>query len=199
MPYASNAELPAAVRNALPVSGQSTWRTIFNAADKQYPDDEEKAFATAWAGLRRAGWSKDSSGAWHKVEKVLKVDAERQYVFGWASVAITKDGQQVEDLQGDVIDVEDLEEAAYAFTLEFGDTGAMHTGEAIGKMIESFIVTPDKLEAMGLAPDALPQGWWVGFHVNDAQVFGKIKKGDYQGFSIQGSAIREPIDDEVSR
>jgi cation transport regulator ChaB len=192
MPYASNAELPAAVRTALPAAGQSTWRTIFNAADKQYPDDEEKAFATAWAGLRRAGWTKQGD-TWHKVEKVVKVDSERQHVFGWASVAIAKDGGQVEDLQGDLIDVEELEQAAYDFMLEFRDTGAMHKGEAIGKMIESFVITPDKLEAMGLASDALPQGWWVGFHVNDTQAFDKIKKGEYQGFSIQGSAVREEV------
>ena len=70
----------------------------------------------------RAGWSKGSSGKWHKVEKVLKFDTERQYVFGWASVAITKDGQQVEDLQGDLIDVDDLEEAAYQFALQYRET-----------------------------------------------------------------------------
>jgi cation transport regulator ChaB len=193
MPYASNAELPVAVRGALPASGQSTWRTIFNAADKQYPDDEEKAFATAWAGLRRAGWSKDSSGAWHKVEKVLKVDAERQYVFGWASVAFAKDGSQVEDLQGDLIDLEDLEEAAYQFALSYRESGVMHAGEAVGQMIESFMVTPDKLAAMGLPPDSLPMGHWVGFHIPDAALFAKIKDGTYGGFSIQGDAVREEV------
>jgi cation transport regulator ChaB len=198
MPYASNAELPDAVKDALPqAQARGIWRNTFNSQQERGLS-EERCFASAWAAVKRS-YRQDSAGKWHPIEKVLKFDTERQYVFGWASVAITKDGQQVEDLQGDLIDVEDLEEAAYAFALEFGDTGAMHTGEAIGKMIESFIVTPDKLEAMGLAPDALPQGWWVGFHVNDAQVFGKIKKGDYQGFSIQGSAIREPIEDEVSR
>jgi cation transport regulator ChaB len=193
MPYASNAELPAAVRSALPAAGQSTWRTIFNAADTQYPDDEEKAFATAWAGLRRAGWSKDASGAWHKVEKVLKVDAERQYVFGWASVAFAKDGSQVEDLQGDLIDLDDLEEAAYQFALSYRESGVMHAGEAVGQMIESFMVTPDKLEAMGLPPDSLPMGHWVGFHVPDPAIFAKIKDGTYSAFSIQGDAVREEV------
>lgn len=193
MPYASNAALPAAVRTALPAAGQSTWRTIFNAAAKQYPGDEEKQFATAWAGLRRAGWSKTSDGTWHKVEKVLKFDDERQYVFGWASVAITKDGTQVEDLQGDVIDTADLEEAAYAFALDYRGTGVMHTGEAVGQLIESFMVTPDKLDAMGLPPDSLPQGLWVGFHVPDAEVFAKVKAGDFSMFSIQGDAVREEV------
>ena len=192
MPYASNAALPEQVKS-LPAAAQTVWRTIFNAADKQYPDDEEKAFATAWAGLRRAGWSKDSSGKWHKVEKVLKFDAERQYVFGWASVAITKDGHQVEDLQGDLIDVDDLEQAAYDFARDYRSTGVMHQGDVVGQMIESFMVTPDKLEAMGLPPDALPQGHWVGFHIPDAEIFGKIRDGSFSGFSIQGDAVREEV------
>lgn len=196
MPYASNAELPAAVRSALPAAGQSTWRTIFNAADKQYPDDEEKAFATAWAGLRRAGWSKASDGTWHKVEKVLtveKVDSDRQFAFGWASVAFTKDGNQVEDLQGDLIDLDELEDAAYAFALSFRESGVMHQGNAVGQMIESFMVTPAKLETMGLPPDALPLGHWVGFHVEDPAVFAQIKNGTMGMFSIQGDAIREEV------
>jgi cation transport regulator ChaB len=193
MPYASNAELPEAVRTALPAAGQSTWRTIFNAADKQYPDDEDKAFATAWAGLRRAGWSKDSDGKWHKVEKLLKFDSERQYVFGWASVAVTKSGEVVEDLQGDIIDVDDLEEAAYQFALAYRESGVMHEGDAVGQLIESFVVTPEKLEAMGLPGDSLPQGLWVGFHVPDGDVFKRIREGDFGMFSIQGSAIREEV------
>ena len=196
MPYASNAELPPAVKNALPAAAQSVFRNVVNSQEERGLSIE-RAFASAWSALKTQGWTKQGD-TWRKVEKVLKFDTERQYVFGWASVAIAKDGTQVEDLQGDMIDVEELEDAAYAFALEFRDTGAMHKGDAIGKMIESFVATPDKLEAMGLAPDALPQGWWVGFHVQDVQAFGKIKKGDYQGFSIQGSALREPIGDEVS-
>jgi hypothetical protein len=125
--------------------------------------------------------------------KVVKVDAERQYVFGWASVAIAKDGSQVEDLQGDLIDLDDLEEAAYQFALQYRESGVMHKGESVGNLIESFMVTPAKLEAMGLPPDSLPQGLWVGFHVPDAEVFAKVRSGDYAMFSIQGDAVREEV------
>jgi cation transport regulator ChaB len=193
MPYSSNAALPKPVRDALPAHGQSIYRAAWNNAEKQHgAEDESRLARIAWGAVKRS-YRQDSDGEWHRIEKVVKVDAERQYVFGWASIAINKDGSQVEDLQGDLIDVEELEDAAYAFALEFRETGAMHKGEAIGKMIESFVVTPEKLEAMGLVPDALPQGWWVGFHVEDAQAFAKIKQGDYQGFSIQGTAVREDL------
>lgn len=193
MPYARNSELPKGVRDALPSHGQDIYRAAYNNAEKQHGGDDESRLARiAWGAVKRS-YRQDSAGAWHRIEKVLKVDAERQYVFGWASVAITKDGQQVEDLQGDLIDVEDLENAAYEFALDYRGTGVMHQGDVVGQLIESFMVTPDKLEAMGLAPDALPQGHWVGFHIPDAEVFGKIKDGSFSGFSIQGDAVREEV------
>lgn len=192
MPYASNAELPAAVRNALPASAQSVFRNVVNSQEERGLSTE-RAFASAWSALKTQGWVKGDGDTWHKVEKVLKVDAERQYVFGWASVAFAKDGSQVEDLQGDLIDLEDLEEAAYQFALSYRESGVMHDGEAVGQMIESFMVTPDKLEAMGLPPDSLPMGHWVGFHIPDPTLFAKIKDGTYSAFSIQGDAVREEV------
>lgn len=193
MPYASNAELPKPVRDALPAAAQSVFRNVVNSQEERGLSTE-RAFRSAWSALKAQGWVKnDETGKWRKVEKVLKFDAERQYVFGWASVAITKDGHQVEDLQGDLIDVDDLEQAAYDFALQYRGTGVMHQGDVVGQMIESFMVTPDKLEAMGLPPDALPQGHWVGFHIPDRDVFSKIKDGTYSAFSIQGDAIREEV------
>jgi cation transport regulator ChaB len=194
MPYASNAELPPAVRNALPAAAQSVFRNVVNSQEERGLSTE-RAFRSAWAALKTQGWVKGEGedAKWHKVEKVLKFDTERQYVFGWASVAIAKDGSQVEDLQGDLIDIEDLEEAAYQFALEYRESGVMHKGEAVGHLIESFMVTPAKLEAMGLAPDSLPQGLWVGFHVPDTEVFSKIKDGTYAMLSIQGDAVREEV------
>jgi cation transport regulator ChaB len=67
MPYASNADLPKAVKNTLPDEAQTIWRKIADSAIAEY-GDEKRAFATAWAGLRRAGW-KNESGKWSKVEK----------------------------------------------------------------------------------------------------------------------------------
>lgn len=193
MPYASNAALPKPVRDALPAAAQSVFRNVVNSQEERGLSTE-RAFASAWAALKAQGWVKGADDEkWHKVEKVLKFDTERQYVFGWASVAITKDGQQVEDLQGDLIDVEDLEEAAYQFALQYRESGVMHKGESVGNLIESFMVTPEKLEAMGLPQDSLPQGLWVGFHVPDPEVFAKVRAGDYAMFSIQGDAVREEV------
>ena len=123
--------------------------------------------------------------------QVAKVDADRQIVFGWASVAIDKAGTPVLDHHADLIDQESLENAAYGFVLDFRETGELHRGVAKGNLIESVVFTPEKLEAMGLAEDALPTAWWVGFHVEDAETFAKVKDGTYKMFSIQGRAVRE--------
>lgn len=124
---------------------------------------------------------------------VTKADGDRNIVFGWANVSIRQDGTQIEDHQKDLVDPEDLETAAYQFNLDFRETGVMHEGEAVGYLIESFMVTPEKLEKMGLAPDALPIGWWVGFYIPDDAVFAKVKSGEFKMFSIQGRAIREEV------
>lgn len=45
--------------------------------------------------------------------KVTKANDEKMQVFGWASVSIDESGNQLEDWQGDMIDPEELEQAAY--------------------------------------------------------------------------------------
>lgn len=119
----------------------------------------------------------------------IKSDDEQRMVFGWANVAITKSGEQIVDAHGESIDIDELEAAAYDFVLEFRATGTSHVGKTKGRLVESFLVTPEKLEAMGLAKDALPLGWWVGFKIDDDAAWEGVKKGDYRMFSIQGLAV----------
>lgn len=125
--------------------------------------------------------------------KIAKVDEDRQLVFGWANVCVRCSGEPVVDYHDDVIDTEDLETAAYNFVLNFGETGENHAGVAKGRLIESFFVSPEKLQAMGLAKNALPVGWWVGFHVEDKRAWQKVKAGKHRMFSIQGMARREEV------
>lgn len=113
--------------------------------------------------------------------------------FGWANVSLSVDGQPVVDSHRDIIEPDVLEKAAYGYVLKFRDAGQMHEGGSVGRLVESFMVTPQKLEAMGLAKDALPVGLWVGFKIDDADVWAKVKTGEYPMFSIQGKAVREPV------
>lgn len=127
---------------------------------------------------------------------IAKVDNDRQIVFGWAYVAVEKNGDRVVDHSGEFMDVSTLEDAAYLFNLHFRKSGEMHEGDDIvGELIESVVFTPEKLEKLGLAHDALPLGWWVGFYIDDENIFGKIKSGQYQAFSIQGRGMKTDVEE----
>lgn len=126
--------------------------------------------------------------------KFTKADDEKRLVFGFASVAADVDNQPVVDSQGDVISIDELERAAYNFVLEQGTAGEMHERTGVGELIESFVVTPEKSELLGL--DNVPFGWWVGFRVTDDDVWAKIKAGNYQMLSIAGSATEEEISND---
>ena len=107
-------------------------------------------------------------------------------------MSVSKDGEQVVDLSGETVDIEELESAMYDFVKESRESGDMHDGTVTGKLIESVVFTKDKLEAMGLQRDALPQGAWVGFQL-DAESFAKVKSGGRKAWSIEGAAERVAV------
>lgn len=125
--------------------------------------------------------------------KIAKLDNDRQIVFGWANVSVRCSGEQVVDSHDDMIDPDELETAAYNFVLSSGETGEEHEGVSKGRLIESMFITPEKLQAMGLAKTALPVGWWVGFHVEDPKAWKNVKTGKHKMFSIQGLARRKEM------
>lgn len=126
---------------------------------------------------------------------IYKADDDKRLVFGWASIAMTVDGEPLEDLQKDVIDEDDLEEAAYQYVLNFRDTGEEHMPgmRKKGRLVESCVFTKEKQRAMGLKENALPVGWWIGFYIDDDNTWQRIKDGTYRMFSIEGKAERVPV------
>jgi hypothetical protein len=114
-------------------------------------------------------------------------------VFGWASVAKDADGNDLEDLQGDVIELDELEKAAYDFMLYSRNVDEMHDGPVKGQLVESFMVTPDKLAKMGLKNESAPQvALWIGAKLDPA-TFAKVQAGTYTMFSIEGRAERVEV------
>ncbi len=126
--------------------------------------------------------------------EISKKDEDQQLVFGWASVGIRKNGEVVIDRQGDILDdPAEIEKSAYDFVLHSRDGGEMHVRKGVSTLVESFVSTPEKLSAMGLAPDALPMGWWTGWKVRDKNVWSGVKSGKYPMFSVHGRGIRTPV------
>lgn len=132
------------------------------------------------------------------VHAIQKVNNERQNVFGWASVGYLPDNGRYtlyEDWQGDVLkSIEDIEDAAYDFTLNARDSGTEHVGKGgKGTLIESFVSTPEKWDAMKIPHGVLPVAWWTGFHISDPMTWDGVKKGRYKMFSVQGRGRRIPL------
>lgn len=126
--------------------------------------------------------------------EISKVDDEKRQVFGWCSLTEV-DGEPVVDRQGDYIPLHEVEKSAYNYVVHSRKGGDMHKrdGESplhTSDLIESFVVTPEKLEKLGLEPDAVPHGWWVGFKINDDNQWEDVKKGDRSYFSIHGKGQR---------
>lgn len=138
----------------------------------------------------------DDEGAddhlWTADWEIKKVDEDKQQIFGWASVSMV-DGELIVDKQDDVIPIEELEKAAYDFTLYHRVQGDMHSTLGMGRLIESCLFNAEK-EACGIfAKNEQGQtiaGWWVGFQVDDN--FWKLyKEGKRAEFSIGGRAFCE--------
>lgn len=131
-----------------------------------------------------------------KPGEIAKFDDDRRLVFGWAYITKTPTGDVIIDKQGDFVDDDwELETAAYEFVKSEGLGDEMHLDVPVSRVVESVVFTPEKLEKMGLPPNSLPTGWWVGFQVDDDSVWSAVKSGVYKAFSIGGSGFREKVAD----
>lgn len=161
--------------------------------DREANKELEDAFSE-W--LNRNGISDDRNVEKSTEFRIYKTDEDQHLVFGWASVAITVTGETLEDRQHDMIDPEDLEEAAYEYVLNFRDTGEEHLPgyRKRGRLVESCVFTPEKQRAMGIPAGTLPVAWWIGFKIDDEDTWQRVKNGTYRMFSIEGKAERLPVE-----
>lgn len=126
---------------------------------------------------------------------LIKVDEEKRRVFGWAYIAQDQDGETLIDKQGDFIDdPEVLEKAAYEFVTESREGRTMHFKKGVGTLIESFVVTPEKMASLGVIQKSAPQlAWWIGMQVHDDETWEMVKNGTLKGFSMGGGGVREKV------
>ncbi len=128
-----------------------------------------------------------------------KVDDERRLVWGWAYV-VDDGGAPVVDHSGDFVDnlaLPAFEDAVYEYVLKSRQADEMHERfDDVAVLVESVMVTPDKLDAMGLSGDRT--GWWVGYRVTRDEVWEKVKNGTYGGLSIRGRGRREALAEDLN-
>lgn len=151
-------------------------------------------FNEALTGKKPPG--KEPNGRIAGTFKIQKSVDEKRLAFGWASVAATAAGDTVTDYYEDIIEPDELEQAAYNFVQFYREGGEMHKRGGCAVLVESVIFTKEKMAAMGIPEGVVPEGWWIGFKVTDDEVWEKVKDGTYPMFSIEGEAVREEVDDE---
>ncbi len=127
---------------------------------------------------------------------IKKADEDKHLAFGWAYVSQDEGGNQTEDFSGDQLEPEELESAAYQFVELYREGGEMHERGGCAVLVESMVFTKEKQQALGIPDGTLPVGWWIGFKVTDEDVWSKVKDGTYPMFSIEGTAIREEINEQ---
>lgn len=184
---------------------KAVYDRAYNMALKSFANNKDKAEEVGLNALRKAGYVKQGDTYVKKTEsfsvltKIQDVKQEEQMVFGWSYVSMNKDAAEVVDHSGESMDISEIEKAAYGFNLqEKRSTGEMHVTSEMGDLVESMVFTKEKYEAMGIDPEGRPQGWWVGFKINDADLWKGIKEGKYGMFSIEGSAVREEVTDDAA-
>ena len=128
--------------------------------------------------------------------KIQKADKDKMLAFGWANVSLTESGAQIEDWQQDMIDPEELENAAYKFVEFYREGGEMHERGGAAVLIESMVFTEEKMHSLGIPEGTIPVGWWIGFKVTDPDVWEKVKDGTHTMFSIEGEAERIEVEEE---
>ena len=130
---------------------------------------------------------------------IEKRDDDWQVVYGWASVAVDKAGNEIIDLHGDIIPIEELEAAAIEFMLNSRKAGVLHLKDkagktvGVGKCVECMVFTTEKMAALGIPDGTLPQALWVGLRIDDPVVWEMVKSGELPMFSIGGRAEAEPV------
>lgn len=179
-------------------------KILLDNMDKwKYENDKMVAVGTVTSEIKQA--IDEQNGIDSKVVKsffnIAKADDDQRLVFGWALVAERTDGETIIDHQGDIVDPDELEKGAYEYVLNFRDAGEEHIGtlRKKAKMVESCVFTPEKMKAIGIPEGTVPVGWWIGFHVDDDDTWEKIKNGTYNMFSIEGKAIREPVNEPLAK
>jgi cation transport regulator ChaB len=190
--------LPEAAR-VLPKAGQAVWMTAFNEAlDRGLPEDE--ASKMAWAAVKRAGYTKDSSGKWSKYMNLfdtdltlnddgtfeigvplMKVNAEKRTVSGFATLDnIDQVGDQV---------TSDASQEAFGDWI--GNIREMHQKNAVGKAIDWRKDTYTDEETGNTY-----EGMWVTAKISKGaeDTWQKVLDGTLAGFSIGGATLEKQRD-----
>src|SRR5689334_3308637 len=96
MPYSSADELPSAVKDKIKSpKKRRQWMHVWNSEYDSHKD-ESRAFASAWAAVKKDASMTDLANSFSFFMPTAKVDKERRTVSGYASTpCLDLDGERV--------------------------------------------------------------------------------------------------------
>lgn len=138
--------------------------------------------------------TKSADGSFELTFPIQKVNADKQIIGGWASIA-TVNGIEITDKQDDQIPIDELEKGFHEYVLYGRDHGNMHERIGTGRLIACMTFTREKA-ALGLiaknANGDVLEGAWVEYLITDAATWADIKSGKLSELSIGGKATPVP-------
>jgi len=135
---------------------------------------------------------------------IAKIDLERRLFGGWAYIARARDGSQVTDHSGDIVDTPEawaaLSDSFVDYALESRSGDLEHTEWGAADLVEMFISDIEKRSALGLPEGSLPDGVYVSFKARGSpagrRLWERVKSGQIRSLSIVGDGWRESLEDE---
>jgi len=121
---------------------------------------------------------------------IKKTDPEEELRMVWAEVY----APSRPDAGGDFMDAKTIREMSYKF-MKSGRTDqvdVMHKNDTTKgvEIVESFIAREDD-------QTFIPGSWVVGVHVPDDGIWGRIKSGELNGFSLEALAMTKKVEVEL--
>lgn len=116
--------------------------------------------------------------------KIKKVDEELQIVYAEVYVP------NIPDSQNDFMTVDTIRNMAHNFLLKAETTSidVEHSGDKVpAGVVESFIARKND-------PDFIENSWVTGVKIFDDVIWGQIKKGEINGFSLDGIGKGEDVE-----
>jgi|GEM_PF-7005395 len=123
---------------------------------------------------------------------ILKMDRARQIVY---SVVLEPDTL---DTQDDLISADEIEKACHYYLSTARVVkdyhGKFNPGPAAVEVIENFIAPCDfEVDGPYGRQKVIKGSWVMGVHVSDPVLWQKVERGEYTGFSVGGTGVREVI------
>jgi hypothetical protein len=130
-----------------------------------------------------------SEGVTSVSAEVVKMDASRRLVFGFAIVSKIE-GEDYFDLHGDHIPEDEVLNASLAFAKTAAPANVNHGGPNVGSHPFIFPLTTEIAKSLGI--ETSRTGLLIGQQV-DPETFAKFESGELRAFSIEGVALPEEL------